>query len=565
MKHDITIGIIGGKGRMGAYLSRFFSSLNYKVIVSDLKTKLSNRDIAQKADVIIVSVNINATEKTIKEIVPYLQKGQLLMDVTSVKENPIQAMLKAPCEVIGTHPMFDPSNGMKNQIFITCPVRAKKWYPWLLSILKKGGTLIKKLDARKHDELMTIIQGLTHFSDITLAHTLKQIGLPIKTLLQYQSPAYRIKLDMMARILNQNPNLYANIQIQNKGNIQTTKQYIRSCEQLLDIVKKQDEKAFTKYFNDASKYLGTFKKAAHDESNRFIEMLNREAKLAQKYEQPKNAQLALLGPTNSFSDLAGQKYAPDAIKCYCHSFDEVFEKIASGEISEAIVPIENSLTGPVKGILEKLYTSSKIEIAQEIKMTIEHCLASIQKMPLRKIKMVLSHEQPLMQCEKFIKKHLHHSKVIQTTSTSAAFDQVCKENLKTAAAIGTKQAAEKLGLYILDENISDNKKNWTRFIIIRKKSRKRAEIEAKKSYKTSMGIAMYKTKPGSLAEILTLFAKNNIDLSRLESRPAPNNPGNYVFFIDFLGHKDEKKMKSVLEKIDAKVAKIRIFGSYRFS
>ena len=128
---NVTVGIIGGKGKMGRLFADFFKQNGCKVLISDIDTKLTNEKLAASSDIIIVSVPIDQTRPVIKKIVQHTQKGGLLMDLTSVKENPVKEMLKSNGEVIGLHPMFSDTTPMRGQTMVMCPARAKKWGPWI--------------------------------------------------------------------------------------------------------------------------------------------------------------------------------------------------------------------------------------------------------------------------------------------------------------------------------------------------------------------------------------------------------------------------------------------------
>lgn len=547
---------------MGSYLAGFFRALSYEVLISDQNTALTNTALAQKADVVVVSVHMDRTVPVIEDIAPHMKSDALLMDVTSIKGPPVKAMLKASCEVIGTHPLFAPGNGMKNQVFVVCPVRSDKWYRWLKKILKHGGAILQELSPKRHDELMTIVQGLTHFSDITLAHALKDIGIPIAELMKYQSPSYRVKLDMMGRILAQDPNLYGNIQIQNEGNVKTANVLLRASEKLLKIIKKKDLKAFSRYFVSAGNYLGSFKKEALDESNRFIEMLNREKKLVHVFKNPKDADLALLGPPLSYSDLAAKRYKKQALMYYCHTFEEIFDCVEKRRVPLGILPIENDITGPVEGILELLYASKNVVIIDEFYLPVKHCLLALKSTPLSKIQLLLSHDQAIKQCNSFLNKHLKGASVVRVPSTSAAVDQLVKENLKNTAVIANEALAKKYNLKVLQKSISDVRENRTRFIAIAYKHSPPPDLNSKNKWKTSIAFRLKENIPGVLAKALLPFAKASINMTRLESRPSPHLRGRYVFFVDFEGHHKDGKIQRALKGLSNLTEDLKVFGSY---
>jgi len=588
---NIKIGIIGGKGKMGQYFALFFKKHGYKVLVSDLETRLTNLELAQQCDVVIISVPIESTLKVIKDISPHVKKESLLMDFTSIKVKPINAMLKSQASVIGCHPMFAPTVPLRNQIMILSRVRGTKWYNWLKNLLTDAGAHVKELTPEKHDELMTVIQSLTHFSDITLAYSLTKSGIPIRKFLEYQSPAYRLKLDMMGRILHQDPGLYGNMQIQNPKTIPILKTYLKSVKKLLKIVKKKDLKKFITYFNEGADYLGNFKNKAQQESDLLIEFLN-QCRIQKNYKKDSgqskmaNAEIATLGPANSYSDLVAQKYMKNAGIYYAKNIREIFELVQSGKTKKGIVPIENKIEGSIRETMDLLFEKN-LKIEQKIILPIHHCLAVLPRTKKSDINLILSHSQPLGQCEKYIKKHFPKADVIATSSTSEAMHHLQSKNLTNAAAIGSIESAQNLKLKIHAKNIGNEKENETHFYVIQKvlihesramskikpplkvcferskaKSNGKLKIAVYTNKQTSIAFYFKKDTHGSLFTVLQEFNKSQINLTRIESRPAGKTMGKYIFYLDFGGDKSEKKVKTVLEKIEKKVGKIKVFGSY---
>ncbi len=275
-KKPKTIGIIGGKGAMGKWFANFFRKQGYKVLISDFKTKLTNKQLAKKSDVIIFSVPIAKTPQVILSVIPHVRLGSLLTDLTSIKTPAVKAMLKAPqnIEVIGMHPMFGPSTKtLKKQIIAICPARGKNWLSWLKSVLKNKGAKIKITTAQNHDQIMSIVQGLTHFSIIATAYAFKELKIDLKETLDFVSPVYKIRMNSVGRILAQDPKLYAEIEIFNPANAKTMRQYLKSTNKLINIIKNKKEANFIKYFKQAANFLGDFKEQAMKESDYLVEKM----------------------------------------------------------------------------------------------------------------------------------------------------------------------------------------------------------------------------------------------------------------------------------------------------
>ncbi|MBU0628294.1 MAG: prephenate dehydrogenase/arogenate dehydrogenase family protein [Nanoarchaeota archaeon] len=275
------IGIIGGTGQMGQWFKRFFESKGYKVVIASRKTSISIQECASKCDIVIVSVPIDITVKTIKEIGPLIKEDGLFMDLTSIKKEPVEAMLKySKCAVIGTHPVFGPSvKTINNQTVVLCPARPKKWLEFVKDIFEKNGAIVKVTTPEKHDKMMSIIQGLTHFSTICVAHALKKLGVDVEESMQYTSPIYKLRMDMVGRLLNQNPALYADIAMLNSENKRSIEEYIKSTRELIGIIKRKDRDDFITFFKEGSNFLGDFKKEATEYSDYVIEQLVKKGRL----------------------------------------------------------------------------------------------------------------------------------------------------------------------------------------------------------------------------------------------------------------------------------------------
>ncbi len=276
-----TVGIIGGTGKLGQWFKKFFENNECKVLIASRKTKLKPKECAAKCDVVIVCVPINVTVDVIKEIGPFVSEDALLIDFTSLKQKPVEAMLKySKAAVIGTHPVFGPSvETIKNQTVVLCPSRPREWLTWLRHIFEKNGALIRITTPKKHDKMMSIIQGITHFSTISLAYTLKKLGMNVEESLHYTSPIYKVRMDMVGRLLNQDPALYADIELLNPENKKAIGEYMKSTQKLMEIIKEKDREEFIKFFKEGAGFLGDFKKEATEYSDYLIEQLVKKGRL----------------------------------------------------------------------------------------------------------------------------------------------------------------------------------------------------------------------------------------------------------------------------------------------
>ena len=201
MKIPKTIGIIGGTGRMGQWFKALFEKKGYRVLVSGQHTVLTNQALAQKSDVVIVSVPISITEDIIEEVGPYVREEALFMDFTSLKKAPVEAMLKfSRAEVIGVHPLFGPGvKGLKGQTIVLCPARGDKWLPWVKEVFKEAHLEITTPE--EHDKIMAVIQSLTHFILLAFGLTLKQLPFD-NNFMRFTTPTFRALIERVENIKN---------------------------------------------------------------------------------------------------------------------------------------------------------------------------------------------------------------------------------------------------------------------------------------------------------------------------------------------------------------------------
>jgi prephenate dehydrogenase len=242
------VGIIGGTGGIGRWFVDFFRREGYPVEVSGRSTGLDFPALARQCPVVVVSVPIKVTCRIIEQVGPFMPKESLLMDLTSLKEKPIQAMLKSSrSEVIGLHPLFGPRiKSMAGHGLVLCPARTEKWLPWIKKLfLKKGANLIETTP-RRHDEWMALIQGLNHLNSITMGLALERSGLDLKELHTYATPMFKTKLDILKKIFSPDSRLYAEIITQNPHIHKVLKGYRESLSDLNEMVVRKDSEKLQK-------------------------------------------------------------------------------------------------------------------------------------------------------------------------------------------------------------------------------------------------------------------------------------------------------------------------------
>jgi prephenate dehydrogenase len=268
-----SIGLIGGEGKMGSLFHRLFAGLGYRVRAAGPDPDPGYGGLVSESDVLIVTVPITETVAVIRRIAPLLRPDQLLADFTSIKREPVEAMLASRAWVIGCHPLFGPMPDPTGQNFVLCPARPGPCLPWLEDTLRRLGMTPVTMTAQGHDEAMAFIQGLTHFLNITFARTLQTRGADIEALLRVCSPVYQVLFAMLSRILSGDAHLYGQIQILNRENLPVLREFLKNGAELLALAEERRWEDFYGLFGSAGDYLGPFKAVARQESDFLIEQM----------------------------------------------------------------------------------------------------------------------------------------------------------------------------------------------------------------------------------------------------------------------------------------------------
>jgi len=263
--------------------------------------------------------------------------------------------------------------------------------------------------------------------------------------------------------------------------------------------------------------------------------------------------VAYLGPEGTFTHQAALiKFGEKARYVPAKTIDEVFKEVEKKRADYGVVPIENSIEGVVTHTLD-VFIESDLKITSEIILEIHHFLLSREK-TIRDIKKLYSHPQAIAQCRNWISQNLPDVEIYETESTTSAVKRILNE--KKSAAIASEVAASMYNLNIIAERIEDFRENITRFLVIGNNFSEKTGND-----KTSILFSI-KDKVGALHDILVPFKKEKINLTRIESRPSKKKAWEYVFFVDFTGHKDEPNVKKALDKIKNSTIFLKILGSY---
>jgi prephenate dehydratase len=276
---------------------------------------------------------------------------------------------------------------------------------------------------------------------------------------------------------------------------------------------------------------------------------------------PECSRIGYLGPAGTWAEEALLAHTPCAAGeavAYPSVYD-VINAVSTGEIEEGIVPMENAIEGSVFATLDMLtFDVDNVQIVREIVQPIHHRLIARADIPLDRIEKLFSHPHAHPQCRKFVREQLPQAEIVSTPSTAEAVRIVSQSDQKWAA-IGSSLAAKNYGCVILREDIEDFTGNQTRFVML---SRTEAPLGLDTPYKTSIVCAIAHDQPGSLLQILQEFAHRYVNLTKIESRPSKKGLGDYVFFIDMEGKKDDPKIAPALKCLECKLNWVKLLGSY---
>ncbi|MDY6836075.1 MAG: prephenate dehydratase [Chloroflexota bacterium] len=266
--------------------------------------------------------------------------------------------------------------------------------------------------------------------------------------------------------------------------------------------------------------------------------------------------IAYLGPPGSFTEQAALLYDGDSELSSFPSISAVAAAVATGMTDKGVVPIENSLEGSVTDTLDLLIHEPGLLIQHELVLPIEHHLLVKPGTRVQDIEVLYAHPQSLAQCREFRERCFPQVPVVAALSNSASVQQMMSHQGQ-AAAIGTQRASVLYEAEILARSIQDRSSNATRFIVLALTDHKPTECD-----KTSLCFSFSEDHPGLLYKVLKEFAECSINLTKVESRPSKEGLGEYIFLIDIEGHREDKTVTEVFEKVKSMTGMFKIFGSY---
>lgn len=268
--------------------------------------------------------------------------------------------------------------------------------------------------------------------------------------------------------------------------------------------------------------------------------------------------IAYLGPRGTFSEQAAMLCAGEGDELIPFtSFPALVSAVETGIAEVAVLPIENSLEGSVSTTLDLLIHETSLKINREVVVSVEHALIGVPGAHISQISVVHSHPQALGQCRRFLTRVLPNSHESAALSTAGAVEEIIAKGDPTVAAIATARSAELYGGQILAHSVEDNHKNATRFVALAAR-----DHEPTGRDKTSLCVSVRQNVPGSLYAVLYELAADELQMTKLESRPAKDVLGQYFFLIDIEGHRLDDRVARALELMRAKSDIFQVWGSY---
>jgi chorismate mutase/prephenate dehydratase len=266
------------------------------------------------------------------------------------------------------------------------------------------------------------------------------------------------------------------------------------------------------------------------------------------------------GGAGAYSYLAAQQHfadRPEVLDCRGYrTFQELIDGVERDRIDYAMLPVENTTAGSINEAYDVLAHADVAAVGEEV-FRVEHCLVALEPVPLARLRRVASHPQALAQCSEFLAT-LTDCQIESYTDTAMAVAKVVRDGDPTQAAIASREAARRHGLEVLKTGIANQQENYTRFLVI---ARAAESSPAGTPCKTSLVLSTLHRK-AALATCLNVLAEHDLNLTKLESRPMPDTPFEYLFYLDFEGNLAEEQVAAAVEKLRAHTSFLKILGSY---
>jgi prephenate dehydrogenase len=294
---SVRISIIGGCGAMGRWIINYLKGKgDFEIIIADpdeiegtrlvktfgIKYEYDNKEAVKDSDIVIVSVPVEVTPNVIAEVAPHMKEGSLLIDIASIKTEAVSSMLKhAPSsvELLSIHPMFGPRvKDVKGQVIAIIPVRPGKWFEKVKAFLEKEDADVVVTTCEEHDKIMSIVQGLTHFTSIVFAGVIREMNIDLKQSRRFSTPIYNAFLPIVYRVVCQNPELYAQLQVRNPHVLEVQEKFISQAVKLNEETRNKNVKEIVKQIVSSCKHFMTTESSTTllSMSDRMVSTLQRE-------------------------------------------------------------------------------------------------------------------------------------------------------------------------------------------------------------------------------------------------------------------------------------------------
>jgi chorismate mutase/prephenate dehydratase len=266
------------------------------------------------------------------------------------------------------------------------------------------------------------------------------------------------------------------------------------------------------------------------------------------------------GIEGAYSHLAAQKFhakSLDQVSFAGYStFAEVVEAVEKGAVDEALLPVENTTAGSINEVYDLLSRAHLSIVGEEI-FRVEHCLLALEEVPLSNIRRIFSHPQALAQCTKFLSQ-LEGCQREYFADTAMAVRKVKEDQDLSQAAIASEEAGRRYGLKVLKRDLADQRDNYTRFVVVARAPR---PVDARIPAKTSVVLAV-QDQEGALLKALSVLHAHHINCTKLESRPRPGSPFQYLFYLDFEGNAADEDVAAALRELTGATSFLKVLGSY---
>ena len=268
--------------------------------------------------------------------------------------------------------------------------------------------------------------------------------------------------------------------------------------------------------------------------------------------------VAFQGESGAYSEAAALEFFMSKPETRpCPTFEDVFQSVQADSCLHGMIPIENSLAGSIHQNYD-LMLKYDLQIVGEYHFRVKHCLMATEGSTIKDIERVHSHPQALAQCAENLKGFNLIS--VPESDTAGSARLIKEKGSKSDAAIASRHAAEVYGLNVLVENLEDNLANFTRFLVLNCLEYDRNPPPGI-DFKTSIVFSL-ENQPGSLFKALSVFALRDIDLTKIESRPIHGKPWQYMFYIDYAGHRSDTNCQRAMDHLQELATFFRILGSY---